>query len=105
MKMNVKKMVGAVAIAGAIGLPAFGLSAGAANAASPTPSIPDPVDTVQTSADPQVQLVDDHGWGGGDHGDWRWGDRGGDRGWGDHHDWDRGGWGWGWRGGWGGWGW
>jgi hypothetical protein len=93
MKMNVKKLVGAVAIAGAMGLPALVLSAGAANAATAAPSITAPT---------YVQPVDDHEGGWGHHGDWGWGDRGDwdHGGWGDRGDWDHGGWGWGWRWGW-----
>jgi hypothetical protein len=107
MQMSLKKLVGATAIAGALGLPAFVVGAGVANAATPAPSIPGPVHTVQTPGTTHVQLVDDDGgwgWGGwGDHRDW---DRGG---WGDRGDWGHGGWGgdrgdWG-HGGWGGWGW
>jgi hypothetical protein len=110
MQMSMKKLVGAAAIAGALGLPAFVvISAGAANAATPAPAIPGPVDTVQTPGT-HVQLVDDDGgwgWGGGgDHHGWDrggdWGDHGG---WGDYGGWgDHGGWGWGGPWGWGGWG-
>jgi hypothetical protein len=102
MKMSVKKLVGAAAIAGALGLPAFVIGAGAANAATlaPGPAIPGPADTVQTPGT-HVQLVDD--------GDWGWGGWGGWGGWHGDRDWHRGGWGdrgWGDRGwgGWGGWG-
>jgi hypothetical protein len=106
MTMNLKKLVGAAAIAGALGLPAIGVGAGVANAATPAPSIPGPVHTVQTPADLgpiQAQLVD---WHGGGRGDCDWGrcDHHGDR---DHGGWGGGG-GWGDRGGWGwpgGWGW
>jgi hypothetical protein len=100
MQMNLKKLAGAVAITGALGLPAFVVGAGVANAATSAPSIPGPTHTEQTPADlgpSQIQLVDDDDWG--------WG------GWGDRRDWDRG-WRWGDRddwgrgwGGWGGWGW
>ena len=99
--MSVKKLVGAAAIAGALGLPAYVVGAGAANAAMPAPAIPGPADTVQTPGTNDVQLVDD------DDGGWGWrgwdGGRGWDRGgWGGRGDWgDRGPWNWG---GWGGWG-
>src|SRR5258705_12852216 len=105
MTMNLKKLVGTAAIAGALGLPAIGVGAGVANAATPAPSIPGPVHTVQTPADlgpTQAQLVDWHGgghggcdWGGCDHNGWG-GRRGwGGRGWGGRGGWgDRGGWGW-----------
>lgn len=102
MQINLKKLVGVTAIAGALGLPGFVVGAGAANAATPAPAIPGPAHTVQTPADlgpTHIQPVDDDGG-------WGWG------GWGHHGDWDRGGWGdrdWGWGGrggwGWGGWGW
>ena len=87
MKMNPKKLVGAAAIAAALGMPAFVVGAGAANAATAAPPIAGPVQTVP---------VDWHGHGHGDcdwcqHGDW-------DGGW--HGDWHGGGWGWGWRWGW-----
>jgi hypothetical protein len=95
MQMNLKKLVGAAAITGALGLPAIGMGAGVANAATAAPSIPGPVHTVQTPAEhspTQARLVN---WDG--HDDWRWGDRGG---------WRGGGWGGpGWGGGWGGPGW
>jgi hypothetical protein len=101
MQMSLKKLVGGTVIAGALGLPAFVVGAGAANAATSAPAIPGPAHTVQTPGTTQVQLVDDDGgwgWGGwGHHGDWN-------RGWGDRGDWGHGGWGGG-RGGWGGWGW
>ena len=101
MQMSLKKLFGATVIAGALGLPAFVVGAGAANAATPAPSIPGPAHTVQTPGTTHVQLVDDDGgwgWGGwGHHGDW------GDGGWrGDRGDWGNGGWRGGW--GWGGWG-
>jgi hypothetical protein len=103
MQMTVKKLIAATAIAGTLGLPAFVIGAGTANAATaaPPPAIPGPADTVQTPGT-HVQLVDD------DDGGWGWGWGRGDRGW-DRGDrgWDRGGWGdrapWAW-GGWGGWG-
>ena len=102
MRINLKKLIGAAAIAGAMGLPAIGVGAGAANAATPAPTVVGQAETVQTAAGPaQVQPVDwrgGHGWGGRD--DWRWGDRGrGHGGWG-HGGWGHGGWGhggWGWR--------
>jgi hypothetical protein len=112
MKMNLKTLVGAAAIAGALGFPTIGVGAGVANAATPAPSIPGPVHTVQAPADlgpARAQPVDDWhggdwGWGGrGDGGRGGWGDRGG-WGWGGWGGWgwgDRGGWGWGDRGGWG----
>jgi hypothetical protein len=87
MHTNLKKLVGAAAIAATLGLSAGGVGAGVANAGTPAPSIPGPVHTGQTPADPdhsQAQLVDWHG-----------GRRGG---WGDHGDWGRSarnGWGWG----------
>ena len=90
MKISLKKLVGTVAIAGAMGLSAVGVGAGAANAATPAPSIAGQVETMQTAAGPaQVLPVDWHGGHGrwGDHDDWRWGHRG----------WGHGGWGWGWR--------
>ncbi len=57
MQMSLKKLVGATAIAGALGLPALVVGAGAANAAS----IPGPAHTVQTPGTTHVQLVDDDG--------------------------------------------
>jgi hypothetical protein len=95
MKLNLKKLVGAAAIAGAMGLPAIGVGAGAANAATPVTSTAGQVEITQTTAGQspaQVQPVDWHGGHGrwGDHDDWG----GGHRGWG------HGGWGWGWPGGW-----
>ena len=67
MQMNVKKLVGATATAGALGLSAFVMGPGAANAATPASVNPGPVDTVQTPGT-HVQLVDDDGgWG------WGWG--------------------------------
>jgi hypothetical protein len=108
MQMNLKRLVGATAIAGALGLPGISVGLGVANAATPAPSIPGPVHTLQAPADlgpTKVQLVDEHGgdWRWGDHGDWRrgdWGDRGG-WGWGDRGGWGWGDRGWGWGGGWG----
>ena len=94
MQMNLKKLVGAVAVAGAMGLPAFVLGVGAVNAAMPTVSISAPVQNPAELGSTHVQPVDwddhygDGGWGWGDRGDWYdhgWG--WGDRGWG---------WGWGW---------
>ena len=85
MQIDLKKLVGVTAIVGALGLPAFVVGAGAANAAGP-------VHTVQTWP------VDWHGDGPGDcdwcrHGDW-------DGGWRGDGDWHRGGWVWGWPWGW-----
>jgi hypothetical protein len=98
MKVNLKKLVGSIAVAGALGLPAFVAGAGAANAATPAPSIPSSLRTVPMPADlgaTQVRPVD---W----NGDWNdWGHRRGwDRDWRGHGDWGHGGWGrggWGWR--------
>ena len=94
MHMKVKKLVGAVAIVGAMGLPAF-VSVGIANAAMPTPSISGPVQNPADQGSAHAQPVD---WGDDDdQGGWGWGGWG-DRGdWHDRGDWgDRGGWGWGW---------
>ena len=97
MNAHLKKLVGAAAIAATLGLSAVGVGAQVANAATPAPSIPGPVHTVQTPADSdisQAQLVDWHGGGHGGRGGW--GDHGdrGRGGWGDRGGWDRGGWGW-----------
>jgi hypothetical protein len=76
MQMNLKKLVGAVATAAAMGLPAFVLGEGIANAATTTPAIAGPV---QNPADPgsaHAQPVDwdDHdGDGGSGWGGWGWG--------------------------------
>jgi hypothetical protein len=92
MKMNVKKLVGATAIAGALGVPAFVVGAGTANAATAAPSLAGPVHTVQA-------WPADHGHGDCDCGDWgNWG--GWDGGWRGDGDW-HGGWGGGWPWGWG----
>ena len=90
MQVNLKKLVGTIAVAGALGLPAFVAGAGAANAATPAPSIPGSVQAPADLGTIQVQPVD---WGG-DWDDW------GHHGWRGHGDWGRGGWGWGWRWGW-----
>jgi hypothetical protein len=95
-----KKLVGAAAIAATLGLSTVGVGAGVANAATPAPSIPGPVHTAQTPADPaptHALLVDWHGGGHGGHGGrGGWGDHGdgGRGGWGDRGGWGRGGWGW-----------
>ena len=65
---NAKKIVGATAIAAALGLSAGVVGDGVANAAAPAP-----VPTVQAPANPgviQVQQIDRHGWG---HDNWGWG--------------------------------
>jgi hypothetical protein len=67
IKMNVKKLVGATAIAGALGMPAFVVGPGTANAVTAAPT--DRVNVAQT------WQVDWHGdWDGGwHHGGWSWG--------------------------------
>jgi hypothetical protein len=91
MQINLKKLVGAAAIAGALGTPAFVVDAGVANAAT-APSMAGPVQTVRT-------FPADRGHGDCDCGDWGgWG--GWDGGWRGDGDWHGGGWGWPW-----GWGW
>jgi hypothetical protein len=92
MKMNLKKLVGATAIAGALGMPAFVVGAGTANATTAAPLIAGPVNTVQTWPADRGHGDCDCDWGG-------WG--GWDGGWHGDGDWNRGGWGWGWPGGWG----
>jgi hypothetical protein len=108
--MNLKTLAGAAAITAALGLPAIGMGAGVANAATPAPSIPGPVHTVQTPAEQSpthARLVDwdGDGWGWGGRGHWGRGGGWGGPGWGG--GWGGPGWGGGWGGpGWGGgWGW
>jgi hypothetical protein len=93
MNKNVKKIVGAAALAAALGLSSVAVGDGVANAAvAPTT----PAQTVEAPADSGVIHAQpiDHGWGHGGwgHGGWGWGGHGH---WG---DWGPGwGWGWGWR--------